>query len=312
MRINGDCVLEEQNAWNVQNGTKKMIAGIVTVSLLAAIADSVCAIPPARQMSECSSVSGEARRWGIPVQMGEAVRREQIWILNVADTMEHPAETMESPQVPVQEIAAETGYMEEEEVLMNQEVQFAIPEIMPGESTEVLPEENVTEEPSNNYLSYRGFLIDQEGMICGFDPAQSDMTDGYLELPAEQCMGIRSTAFEGVGNGIFEVYLPSNIQNIEAGALAPLGELTWIEAEGTEDYTARDGILFAGTELMVFPAGRTGIFEMPQDVTAIRACAFANTSLSKIDMRKCQSISYDAGIFGGSAGCEIMEGENGS
>lgn len=66
MRINGDCVLEEQNAWNVQNGTKKMIAGIVTVSLLAAIADSVCAIPPARQMSECSSVSGEARRWGFP------------------------------------------------------------------------------------------------------------------------------------------------------------------------------------------------------------------------------------------------------
>lgn len=63
---------------------------------------------------------------------------------------------------------------------------------------------------------------------------------------------------------------------------------------------------------MVFPAGRTGIFEMPQDVTAIRVCAFANTSLSKIDMRKCPSISYDAGIFGGSVGCEIMEGENGS
>lgn len=312
MRINGDCVLEEQSAWNIQNGTKKIIAGIVTVSLLTVIADSVCVIPTARQMTVCSSVSGETIRWNLPVQMGEVIRQEQIRILSVADTMEHSAEAMESPQVPVQEMTAETGDMAEEEVWMSQEVQPVIPENVLGEGTEILPEENVTEEPANEYLSYRGFLIDQEGMICGFDPAQSDMTDGYLELPAEQCVGIRSTAFEGVGNGIFEVYLPSNIQKIETGALAPLGELTWIEAEGTEGYTARDGILFAGTELMVFPAGRTGIFEMPQEVTAIHACAFANTSLSKIDMRKCPSISYDAGIFGGSAGCEIMEGENGS
>lgn len=312
MRINGECVLEELSVWNIQNGTKKIIAGIVTVSLLAVIADSVCVIPSARQMSECSAVSGEARQWGLPVQMGEVVRQEQIRILNVADTMEHPAETMESPQVPVQEITAETGDMAEEEVWMSQEVQPVIPESIPGEETEILSEENVTEEPANDYLSYRGFLIDQEGMICGFDPAQSDMTDGYLELPAEQCIGIRNNAFEGVGSGIFELYLPSNIQNMETGALTPLKELTWIEAEGTESYTARDGILFAGTELMVFPAGRTGIFEMPQDVTTIRAYAFANTSLSKIDMRKCLSISYDASIFGGSAGCEIMEGENGS
>ena len=63
--------------------------------------------------------------------------------------------------------------------------------------------------------------------------------------------------------------------------------------------------------MAAFPAGRTGIFEMPKDVTAIRASAFANTNLDKIDMRNCISILYDEGIFGGEAGCEIMEGKNG-
>ena len=88
----------------------------------------------------------------------------------------------------------------------------------------------------------------------------------------------------------FEIYIPENIQNIENGAFSELGELTWIEAGGTGEYTARDGILFSGTELAAFPAGRTGIFEMPKDVTSIRASAFANTNLDKIDMRNCISI----------------------
>ena len=50
---------------------------------------------------------------------------------------------------------------------------------------------------------------------------------------------------------------------------------------------------------------------MPKDVTSIRASAFANTNLDKIDMRNCISILCDEGIFGDGAGCEIMEGKNG-
>lgn len=167
------------------------------------------------------------------------------------------------------------------------------------------------ESPAEAYIYYQGFKIDQEGMICGFDPAKSEMMDGYLELPSENCIGIRRGTFSGVGTGIFEIYIPENIQNIENGAFSELGELTWIEAGGTGEYTARDGILFSGTELAAFPAGRTGIFEMPKDVTSIRASAFANTSLDKIDMRNCISILCDEGIFGDGAGCEIMEGKNG-
>ena len=37
---------------------------------------------------------------------------------------------------------------------------------------------------------------------------------------------------------------------------------------------------------------------MPKDVTSIRASAFANTNLDKIDMRNCISILCDEGIFG--------------
>ena len=196
------------------------------------------------------------------------------------------------------------------ETVQNQAIQPVIPETMPEEIVNTLPEEDVIQEesPIEAYRYYQGFKIDQEGMICGFDPAKSEMTDGYLELPSENCIGIRRGTFSGVGTGIFEIYIPENIQNIENSAFSELGELTWIEAGGTDGYTARDGILFSGTELAAFPAGRTGTFEMPKDVTAIRA---SNTNLDKIDMRNCISILYDEGIFGGGAGCEIMEGKNG-
>lgn len=133
------------------------------------------------------------------------------------------------------------------------------------------------------------------------------MMDGYLNCRRKIVLNSKRNVF-GSWNRHFEIYIPENIQNIENGAFSELGELTWIEAGGTGEYTARDGILFSGTELAAFPAGRTGNFEMPEDVTSIRASAFANTNLDKIDMRNCISILCDEGIFGDGAGCEIMEG----
>ncbi len=32
-------------------------------------------------------------------------------------------------------------------------------------------------------------------MICGFDPAKSEMMDGYLELPSENCMEFEEERF---------------------------------------------------------------------------------------------------------------------
>lgn len=275
MRTSGDCVWEKQHIWNIPDGLKKVIAGVVTVSLLVGIGDAVSMVPLQEDMRSYAATAGETIRWSVPIRLGQMVE---------------PVETVQS-----------------------QTIQPVIPETMPEEIVNTLPGEDMTQEesPAEAYIYYQGFKIDQEGMICGFDPAKSEMMDGYLELPSENCIGIRRGTFSGVGTGIFEIYIPENIQNIENGAFSELGELTWIEAGGTGEYTARDGILFSGTELAAFPAGRTGIFEMPKDVTSIRASAFANTNLDKIDMRNCISILCDEGIFGDGAGCEIMEGKNG-
>ena len=252
MRTSGDCVWEKQHIWNIPDGLKKVIAGVVTVSLLVGIGDAVSMVPLQEVQIETEKVA----------EASSAMPQEEAV---------EPVETVQS-----------------------QTIQPVIPETMPEEIVNTLPGEDMTQEesPAEAYIYYQGFKIDQEGMICGFDPAKSEMMDGYLELPSENCIGIRRGTFSGVGTGIFEIYIPENIQNIENGAFSEL-------------------ILFSGTELAAFPAGRTGIFEMPKDVTSIRASAFANTNLDKIDMRNCISILCDEGIFGDGAGCEIMEGKNG-
>ena len=45
MRTSGDCVWEEQHIWNIPGGLKKVIAGVVTVSLLGGIGDAVSMVP---------------------------------------------------------------------------------------------------------------------------------------------------------------------------------------------------------------------------------------------------------------------------
>lgn len=197
MRTSGDCVWEKQHIWNIPDGLKKVIAGVVTVSLLVGIGDAVSMVPLQEDMRSYAATAGETIRWSVPIRLGQMVKQESIRTYTLAEMEKH------------------------------------------------------------------------------------------VQIETE------------------------NIQNIENGAFSELGELTWIEAGGTGEYTARDGILFSGTELAAFPAGRTGIFEMPKDVTSIRASAFANTNLDKIDMRNCISILCDEGIFGDGAGCEIMEGKNG-
>ena len=167
---------------------------------------------------------------------------------------------------------------------------------------EVIQEEIPTEVPEEvlvaEYVYYQGFKIDQENMICGFDPAKSEMEDGYLELPSEQCMESEKEPLRVLVMR-FMSFISENIENIENGSFSELSELTWIETSEAGFYAAKDGILYWGTELAAFPAGRVGIFKMPEDVTAIRESAFANTKLDKIDMRHCSLISYDEGMFGG-------------
>ena len=152
------------------------------------------------------------------------------------------------------------------------------------------------------------FLLDESGMLCGFLPEYAEISDGCLFLPPE-CTGIRSGAFSGTGDEITELYIPSGAVMLEAGALNGLNSLLWIETDGPNPvYTSINGVLFDSTAstLIAFPAGRTDAYSLPPHVTQIAGGAFADTSLRRLDLRRCSVLFLDGNIFGVSGGNGIV------
>lgn len=205
MRTSGDCVWEEQHIWNIPGGLKKVIAGVVTVSLLGGIGDAVSMVPLQEEIRPYAATSDETIRWSVPIRLGQMVKQESIRTYTLAEMEKHvQIETEKATEISV--IMPQEEVAEPVETVQNQAIQPVIPETMPEEIVNTLPEEDVIQEesPIEAYRYYQGFKIDQEGMICGFDPAKSEMTDGYLELPSENCIGIRRGTFSGVGTGILK------------------------------------------------------------------------------------------------------------
>lgn len=137
------------------------------------------------------------------------------------------------------------------------------------------------------------FLIDGDGMIYGINEEMLDCTSGVLELPSENCVGIRSHAFINGVTDIYEIYIPSNISVIETGAFDGIDNLFDIMVEeGNINYTSIDGVLYDEEEitLLAFPAGRTGGYIVPTQTERIAANAFAQTGLSVIDIRDCGTL----------------------
>lgn len=137
------------------------------------------------------------------------------------------------------------------------------------------------------------FLIDGDGMIYGINEEMLDCTSGVLELPSENCVGIRSHAFINGFTDIYEIYIPSNISVIETGAFDGIDNLFDIMVEeGNINYTSIDGVLYDEEEitLLAFPAGRTGGYIVPTQTERIAANAFAQTGLSVIDIRDCGTL----------------------
>lgn len=152
------------------------------------------------------------------------------------------------------------------------------------------------------------FLLDESGMLCKFLPEYAEISDGCLFLPPE-CTGIRSGAFSGTGDEITELYIPSGAVMLEAGALNGLNSLLWIETDGPNPvYTSINGVLFDSTAstLITFPAGRTDAYSLPSHVTQIAGGAFADTSLRRLDLRRCSVLFLDGNIFGVSGGNGIV------
>ena len=89
------------------------------------------------------------------------------------------------------------------------------------------------------------FLIDEAGMLYGINEEMLDCRSGVLELPSENCVGIRSHAFINGFTDIYEIYIPSNISVIETGAFDGIDNLFDIMVEeGNINYTSIDGVLY--------------------------------------------------------------------
>ena len=137
------------------------------------------------------------------------------------------------------------------------------------------------------------FLIDEARMLYGINEEMLDCRSGVLELPSENCVGIRSHAFINGFTDIYEIYIPSNISVIETGAFDGIDNLFDIMVEeGNINYTSIDGVLYDEEEitLLAFPAGRTGGYIVPTQTERIAANAFAQTGLSVIDIRDCGTL----------------------
>ena len=135
-----------------------------------------------------------------------------------------------------------------------------------------------------------GFIVDESGMIRGISDMSLAASDLCLYLPAEGCTGIAYGAFAGVAEEIVDVYIPSNITNIEEGAFLGLPYVCKYEVEsGNSMYYTENGVMFSegGSCLLAFPSGRTGTYFVPAGVTRFANDAFAGSMLSKLDTRSC-------------------------
>lgn len=169
---------------------------------------------------------------------------------------------------------------------------------------------NTVEEVSTeeDMITESAFMIDDAGMIYGFSPELADLSKGYLELPTKGCTGIRRGTFAGCIEWITEVHIPSNIVNIEDGAMTELCSLEYMAVEaGHPTFVTVDGVLYdiAGTTLLAYPAARVGAYFVPEQVQVISGNAFLNTSLFIIDIRGC-GLSANC-LLNISESCSIIE-----
>lgn len=82
-----------------------------------------------------------------------------------------------------------------------------------------------------------------------------------------------------------EIVIPANIIFIEEGTFADLKDVEWYETEPDNPvYVSRDGVLFSEQEtcLFAFPAGRTGIYPIPENVVRLAKDAFSESRLFKV------------------------------
>lgn len=165
-----------------------------------------------------------------------------------------------------------------------------IPEELPADPEDI-PADPAAPSPSGPQAGtvIEGFLVDENGVVCGIADPGTAVKESRLVLPEEGCTAVAPGAFLSAPEGIREVYIPANITDIAEGAFAGLSQLEWFNAESSGSYVSADGVLFSdgGTCLLAFPPARTGIYRVPSGVVRFAADAFAGASIHKLDARGC-------------------------
>lgn len=221
---------------------------------------------------------------------------------NITTEKQMSAEAFEKEEIEKEEI--------EKEEIENLETTTPINEIENTvlEDSEESIIDSAIEVPKEENVTNQAFLIDESGMIYEFHSEFADLCEGYLALPTEGCTGIRREAFRGCTALISEIYIPSNIIDIEEGAMSELCSLEYIVAEpGHPAFITVDGVLYdvAGTALLAYPTARVGAYFVPEQIQTVSENAFLNTSLSIIDIRGC-GLSANC-LLNISESCSIIE-----
>lgn len=109
------------------------------------------------------------------------------------------------------------------------------------------------------WKEFPGYRCDDAGYVTGYTDVGRVLTDGLVALPThDSCVGLRTGAFAGIEEEIFDVYIPANITKIEEHAFDGMSNLMFIEvASGNPAYYSVDGVLYhSDGSLAVMPAGR--------------------------------------------------------
>lgn len=247
---------------------------------------------------------------------------QEVTIVQVAvpdqEIVIEPVDMPEKEITVLPEIMTDIEGSAPSEVISDEEIEI-ITEIVPDTEKEIHPDEmigteitvapEIPEETVEEVVQMMSpFLTDEAGMIYDFIPEYANLSNGYLEIPTDGCVGIRRGAFDGCSGMIAEIMIPAGIVQIEDGALNEITSLEWITVAGENpSYSSKDGILFryGGSEIFTFPPARVGAYFVPAEVTGVSANAFMNTSLSIIDTRACGL--PDNCLLNISESCSIIE-----
>ena len=146
------------------------------------------------------------------------------------------------------DVSSDLPAVSEEGTIVETEESTIVPEqteeptIVPEETDEGI-NDSVPEEPIT-YVTESGFEYNENGMIVSC--AGFLNFDGVLVLPSDiACRGITAAAIADISGDIFEVYIPSNIVEIEPGAFNCLTNLCYVEVQsGNPVYMSVEGELY--------------------------------------------------------------------